>query len=433
MTCKAFCLGIAIAGGAYLLGRGICWIIKSLGTTQKTQNAVRNQFNSPNNEQQDNSLNTETKNYNNNSISGEQNSNKGISTEDKNEAQKDNIPKTGINSNEKKESKVPHWTRIVANSKGHFVSHTREVMKSTIVPSSCETAFPAGCVVKAGSESERRKKMEGCAYSEEISYKICKLLKWNVIPKTKVIHGTKFFEEEVVQPKHQKYFDLFNSFWDGIKQGYYTYTFTAFVEGNTPVEDGFKTEKDGFQDSYQKTFLLDMLLGKQDAHAGNIIQNSSTGELFEIDNEYIGRSYDSKGALRNLPSEMDKEINQDLLNVISSLKISDLLKIKTKYCEKALSLEETWNRSNERIIWMNINLWLGVITNLYSMQKAIKNSDSKLTIKQLEAKVKKEREEFEKQLPPISDDRNNPEKVLESLNERWNKALIEAEGDRAYY
>jgi len=83
------------------------------------------------------------------------------------------------------------------------------------------------------------------------------------------------------------------------KGGHFTISFQEYVEGETLTNKGEEKKELPNLGSYQKAFLLGMILGNMDARGDNVILDPN-GELVEIDNEYIGGDgYWSLGVLND--------------------------------------------------------------------------------------------------------------------------------------
>jgi hypothetical protein len=179
-------------------------------------------------------------------------------------------------------------------------------------------------------------------HAEEIVYKICKLFHWNTVPKTKILHEFSVLQDNSTE-KLQKYKKIMNGF--KCKQYPITFTFQAFVKGKTLPDKVTESTKVPNLSSYQKAYLLGCILGPFDARSDNVIFNRQTGELFEIDNEYIGREgYQSLGILNDFTSLKSEEISPEILNDVLNIELTQLAKIREKYKFRDENLIALWSQ-----------------------------------------------------------------------------------------
>ena len=197
-------------------------------------------------------------------------------------------------------------------------------------------------VVKIEDAKMRGKKLElVLPHAEEIAYKICKMFHWNTVPKSKVLHQ---YSALYIDPtrKLQKYIRLMAPF----KNMEYpcTFTFQAFVAGQILPDVVTSKTRDPNPSSYQKAYLLGMVLGKFDARGDNAIHNHQTGELFEIDNEYIGKEgYKDSGILNQFRKLKRQEVPLQILNDVLSTQMIQLAQIRDKYKLRDDCLITSWS------------------------------------------------------------------------------------------
>jgi hypothetical protein len=260
--------------------------------------------------------------------------------------------------------------------------HTRKVFISTY-----DSSLPR-FVAKIETAAMRDFKLDrALPHAEEIAYKICKLFHWTIVPKTKIVHQYAFFQEEPTK-KNQKYIELMNCF----KCDKYslTFTFQAFVEGETlPDITEDKTPVPGLS-SYQKAYLLGSALGKYDARGDNIILNPQSGELFEIDNEYIGEmGYESSGVLNRFKKSKNAEISPEILDDVLNIQPAQLTKIRDKYQVRDVNLILLWA---EELKPANYSFqaadecWMTIMNNINYLQtriRALREQKVKITIAKL--------------------------------------------------
>lgn len=228
-------------------------------------------------------------------------------------------------------------------------------------------------------------------HAEEIAYKICKMFRWNTIPKTKVIHQYSVTGKNL-PAKLQKYAKLASGF--NSRNHPFTITFQAFVEGESIP--WLKYPKNLNLSSYQKAYLLGMVLGKYDARCDNVILNLGTRELFEIDNEYIGmRQYQDGGFLNNYKSMKTEEISPEILETILSVSNDQLTKIQDKYTARDNNLIAHWAHESYPIFYGYMNYvrkdcWNTIERNFNSLKFSIHDlRDCKMpvTIENLESTI----------------------------------------------
>ncbi|MES2344720.1 MAG: hypothetical protein V4494_02120 [Chlamydiota bacterium] len=278
----------------------------------------------------------------------------------------------------------PAWKKIIPESRGMpgsgSLSHLREVYLSQ----------QQKCVVKISSEVDRKRKGSNNSWphAEEIAYKINKLFAWKVIPKTKIIHGS-----QLTNNTKSKYVNIQNSMTlESLPNlDRLTFTFQSFIKGKTlPLHNtGYQKIQDK---SYQRAYLLNMILGKRDARADNTMYDSTNKEIFEVDNESLGlKNYSLKGVLRKFKKLQKKPIDLTILNDISKADIQSFTRIKEKYETKDLSLLNLWlaeNSDSTKASENEINLyWETIRTNFITLQSTIKTlqtTQKSFTIKQLE-------------------------------------------------
>ncbi len=153
---------------------------------------------------------------------------------------------------------APSWEQIIpekrgATGEGHL-SHLREVYLS----------HEQNCVVKISSSVDRKRKGSNndWPHAEEIAYKINKLFSWNVIPKTKLMHGSELTNN--LESKYEKYVDIQKSMVhrEISKIAHFTFTFQTLVKGKTFPHHGRKDQKIDSK-SYQQAYLLGIILVKK--------------------------------------------------------------------------------------------------------------------------------------------------------------------------
>jgi hypothetical protein len=282
-------------------------------------------------------------------------------------------------------------------------SHTRRVYIS-----SKDSEAPR-LVVKLDTLDIRNKKwLAVLPHADEIAYKIGKLFGWNTIPKTKTLHQYSYLPPD----KAKKYYPLMEPF----MQRWYpiTFTFQAFVEGETLPSYGDKAKKSNpalQQVPYQKAFLLGMILGKSDARGDNVIFNSKTGDLFEIDNEYFGSKwgYPSEGVLNEYGDLKKLEIPEELLRDVLRVEESQLRRIQDKYNKRDEQLAAHWLEEPITYAYGDLRkctdaAWEAMVGNLVFVKQAIQALQKQkvpvtlLAIEENIAKIKNEIRENELRL-----------------------------------
>ena len=185
--------------------------------------------------------------------------------------------------------------------------------------------------------------------AEEIAYKINKLLNWNTIPKTKCLHQFTDFSG-----KYRKYAVLIRELLElyPLHQGY---TFQKYVHGCTMKEYSYFQGRNSHppttfnKRSYQKAYLLNLILGRWDTKPDNTMLNLSTGEFFEVDNELIGSNYGSSFTLNEL-SLVSEKIDEDLLEEVLQL---DAEKVRDKYRVQLREYVSSWNQHSKKKLKLN--------------------------------------------------------------------------------
>ena len=226
-------------------------------------------------------------------------------------------------------------------------------------------------------------------HAEEIAYKICKIFHWNTIPKTKVLHQYSLPYENRVE-KRQKYAELMKGF--HCPNYPITFTFQAFVEG----KNIHGKTLDPSLSSYQKAYLLGMVLGKFDAHGDNILFNEETREFFEIDNEYIGeRNYAKNGVLNHYKELKQEEISPEMLDDLLNTSVTQFTKIQNKYNVRDVNLIALWaNEPIQALFGYNdrarSNCWSRIMENFIFLKMGIltlRECKTPVTIENLETNI----------------------------------------------
>lgn len=286
----------------------------------------------------------------------------------------------------------PHfeWNKIEPKIYSQGLSHTRLVYKSTF------NADAPRWVAKLENCLQRDARLlSPLPHSDEIAYKIGKLFRWNTIPKTKILHELAPINNE----KYQKYNQLMQYFLNENRQNKLpiTFTFQSFMDGETlPNKGELKNQKPDLS-SYQKTYLLDVILGKSDARGDNIIYNAITRELFEIDNEYIGSDgYASEGVLNDFNELKQETISEEILQNILSVDLEQLQHVSDKYKKRDDELIDLWRNEplfknyRAREALMN-EKWGQIFENFRILKNSIqllKNGDEVISLEKLEKLVK---------------------------------------------
>ena len=259
-------------------------------------------------------------------------------------------------------------------------THTRNVYISSIIPNASRW------VAKLETHELRNRKGTFFPHADEVAYKIAKLFGWNTVPKTKILHQ---FSLEKPNAKDQKYYSLMRYFIDKNGTGGHpiTFTFQAFVNGKTlpsyyEITDAVKKKPDILLSSYQRAFLLDMILGKGDARGDNTMYNPETGEIFEVDNEYLG-SIDYEGILDAFMVPAHAEIEKGILKELFSVSLDQLAVIQTKYLKRNADLLSLQAREPFSLViptkteGIVRNKWDAILDNLCCIQAAIHSLSEK--------------------------------------------------------
>jgi hypothetical protein len=223
-------------------------------------------------------------------------------------------------------------------------------------------------------------------HAEEIAYKIGKLFGWTtIIPKTKILHQFSITPENA--QKYQKYATLMAHFLkqDFKKEQPITFTFQAFLEGSTLRNLTEKEMASIDLASFQKAFLLDMILGNRDSRSDNIVCNSK-GEIAEIDCEYIAQSGYPNGVLHKFKLLQQKEITKEILDTV--LHVTDdgnddrLTQIRTKYKARDAHLLSLWKEEPISVVFcrndgLKEDSWDFIFENFKAMKLALKELTKK--------------------------------------------------------
>src|SRR5581483_6636145 len=225
------------------------------------------------------------------------------------------------------------WRVMNPRPLGNSFSHTR------IVYIGKEESLAAKWVVKIATPEIRRAKLAlDISHAEEVAYKVCKLLRWDIVPKSKVIHEK---EMNDLGSKINKYKPFMQSFsWiAGIKTFTFQHACTGkplFTDRNTPIPK---------RCAFQKAYLLGMLLGGYDSRRDNMLYDPQIGKLALVDNEYLGQqNYDTIGILRIPLFEKFRKENLDplILEAICKADAEKLAQICEKYRAKGVNLLALW-------------------------------------------------------------------------------------------
>jgi hypothetical protein len=143
-----------------------------------------------------------------------------------------------------------------------------------------------------------------------------------------------------------------------------------------------------------------MVLGKSDARGDNTLFNPETKELFEIDNEFIGREeYQRVGVLNQFETLKKKKIPQEILTQIVNATFEKLIAIQNKYQARDNDLLNRW--AEEEIPTRHTNkidlegCWEHILSNFEFLQSSINTLTKKkktITISRLEKCIKKHQE-----------------------------------------
>lgn len=227
------------------------------------------------------------------------------------------------------------WHEKQPNVLNNKISHSRLVYIGLPSPS-----LPRWVAKIETPEIRNRRGQLFFPYAEEVAYKVCKLFHWDTIPKSKVLHQCDLQNLGCVE-KINKYEPLIKSF-EKI-YGPKTFTFQLFVDGETLDNTTPQTTQMPDLSSFQKAYLLSMILGKYDDRGDNTIFDCKTRKLFGIDNEYIGLTeYRTTGILNCFKDLKKKEIDSHILADILKVTDVDLKHIQDKYHAKELKLIGLW-------------------------------------------------------------------------------------------
>ena len=155
------------------------------------------------------------------------------------------------------------WERKLPEYKNGVYSHQRVIFFSS--PNLAER-----WVAKIETALLRNARLSfSLPHAEEIAYKVCKMFGWNTVPKTKVVHASSI--------QNEKYTALIQSLGSLKRTG--TFTFQIFKEGNTLPDKKPSSVVKPDLSSFVKAFLLDMVLGKNDARRQYSLQPENQGTI----------------------------------------------------------------------------------------------------------------------------------------------------------
>lgn len=307
-----------------------------------------------------------------------------------------------------------NWVQIVSKEKHHqtitsekvkeiATLHTRKVFISREVPEDYRKQFPLGIVVKLSTREERDNKRCYWPHQEEIAYKIDKLFGWNIVPKTKVLHGS-YFKTKVVKDKYFKFRAI-------IESGHFscfeepTFTIQSYRKGDTLDAIDERATKLS-TDSYQKAYLLNMIFCKSDSNPGNTSYNVDIGQFTMFDNEFMGINHGNYGYdLDKFLSEKEKVISETLLSQVSSINLTSLVQIRKKYFSKDEELIELWRGEwgGRRTHNQSESGWNQLLIHFHCLKAAIvqlKSRNEQVTLNTLQLEQQEQRKIFQKDIPP---------------------------------
>lgn len=277
------------------------------------------------------------------------------------------------------------------------MSHTRNVFVSQPLPMQ-ENSHR--WVAKIMTPDIKQIKAMNYYHAEEVAYKISKLFGWNTIPKTKILHAS-----DINNSKYVKYLPLMQQFFLDIKtdiSSTFTFTFQTYITGEILITEGNPAEfvkHDVNLSSYQKAFLLNLILGRGDTRGDNTIYNKETKELFEIDNEYIGGrgdNYPENGSLNNFKELKLEIITKEIIDDLFKVDHSKILDVKNKYTERDFNLSKIIKeKEGHNLLSLNklINsVYQAFSRNLLDVQAAfrlLEEQQVEVTLDAVENKVKK--------------------------------------------
>lgn len=264
-------------------------------------------------------------------------------------------------------------------------SHTRDVFIVSSENSKSLVAKLETCDVRD------RKMPKVMPHIEEMAYKICKLFKWKTIPKTKLVH--EFSCRDQQSNIKQKYFTLINDFKNTHSNAKsYTFTFQAYIDGNTLPNVG-KGQPDRINlPSYQRAILIDMILGKMDARGDNTMIQKGTGEIFEIDNEYLGNTEYDSGILNTWNNVKNQIISEQIIADILNVNNDQLNDLQMKFNQKDEQIRKFWSQEDYYTInidaikqsnetWNNIHSNFNLITGLI---KDMQRNEQIITVEKIQ-------------------------------------------------
>lgn len=292
-----------------------------------------------------------------------------------------------------KSKKLTHtWKRVIPEKRGESsFSHLRAVYIGPKGPLGDKS------VVKISSRFDRKRKGSNNAWpsAEEIAYVASKRLGWNVVPKTKVLHGSDLKEiSKNPAHKHYKYACIQRSMTKSSeskeKIDKYTFTFQKYIEGKTLPKEGRDQKINNT--SFQRAFLLDTILGKGDARRDNVMYNPKTRELIEIDNESLAlKGYSPKGVLRDYSQHMKNTIPATILDEVLAFSTDDISEIQQKYTRCDNHILACWRNEDPSSVRKTSeelkHHWTSIKNNLTALQRSIqklRNKPEPITLKELE-------------------------------------------------
>lgn len=265
-------------------------------------------------------------------------------------------------------------------------SHTRDVFIVSSENSGSLVAKLESCDVRD------RKMPKVMPHIEEMAYKICKLFKWTTIPKTKLVH--EFSCHDRNSNIKQKYFTLINDFKNTHSNAKsYTFTFQDYVDGNTLPNAG-KGQPDRINlPSYQRAILIDMILGKMDARGDNTMIKTETGEIFEIDNEYLGNTAYDRGILSTWSNVKNQIISEQIIAEILNVNNDQLNALQIEFNQKDEAIRKFW--SQEDFYTVNIDAikqsnetWNNIYSNFNLITRLIidlQEKEENITVERIQA------------------------------------------------
>jgi len=257
------------------------------------------------------------------------------------------------------------WEQIGVR-KGFAMVIGRKSLKNVYICKSAGLVVKVTYGLKMRGENNFRCGRPTFPYAEPAASGVAQEFNWPEIPNTVMVYEGEYER----YPEYQHLMLCF--FHEPLKSIFpITFIFQSIVHGKILPFEAVQRYEWNLErpristSSYQRAFLLALLLGKEDAHGGNTMYDPETGSIYEVDNSSIsGYRYSAVGALHYLTDLKAKPLDETVRQTFLAMSKTRLNAVLERYREKSLQLAAIWAKERYAKTYCDLG---GDIENIFDL------------------------------------------------------------------